>query len=145
MKVAPSYISKAKLLKKIEQRAAERAERINVNKNIDIMDKAIIESQKDNLARFAVRNNCSISFVPKKDVGGTEMRVYENRHLLYRQPDIMGDVSNINSVPITYVERVYKGSADIPSTNVLTTDRMFANQIKENVKNVLNNNLNKKV
>ena len=144
MKVAPSYISKTKLMKKIEQRTAERAKRIVINKNIDTMDKSIIESQKDNLARFADRNQCTISFVPKKDVGGTEMKVYKDKHMLYRQPDMFGEI-NFNKPPIIYVEHIYKGSSDIPSSRVLTTDRNFANQIKENVKNVLNKEFNKKV
>ena len=139
MKVAPSYISKSKLLKKIEKRAEERAQRIIIGENIDVLDKAIIESQKDNLARFADKNRCSIRFVKDADHGGnTVMKVYEDKHVLYRPYNPLDEFGTSSRLAIPYVENMYRGSAEIPSSRVLTTDKIFASQIKESARNVLN-------
>ncbi|MCR5266647.1 MAG: hypothetical protein K6E29_08675 [Cyanobacteria bacterium RUI128] len=139
MKVAPSYVSRSRLLKKIEQRAAERAERIHINENVDIMDKAIIEAQSDNLARYASRHNCSMRFVPDKN-NNTVMKVYEDKNVLYRPFNPLCDTGFSDHLVYPYVENIYKGQASLPSSHVLTTDRMFAQKVKEAVNGVLNAN-----
>ena len=147
MEVAPSYVSKTKLLKKIERRAAERAKRIQIDKNVDTLDKTLLGFQTDGLARFADRHQCTLRFVPDTKGSGTVVKVYKDKHVLYRQPDIMGDFNNMNCPPITYVEHMYKGSAEIPDNRIRTTDKMYAKSLRQIINDILNpkNCLDKRV
>lgn len=74
MKVAPFFIPKKFLVNQLNKRNAYLAEtRVMIDKNLPKENRDVLNQSRLTLAKFAKRNNCSLSFV--KNESGTQMNV----------------------------------------------------------------------
>ena len=109
MKIAPSYMSKERLLKKAARRAQQRIEdhtRISTAFHPEKYNE--IKDNIDSVARYACRHSLEIEFQPqryKKDA--PKMTVYR-RSVKYVDP--LDGVSD----PYPYLGQDYVGSANLP-------------------------------
>ena len=113
MKLAPSYISKERLLSKIADRNEKRiAEHITVSSAFRPEDSKIIKDNLDSIARFAERKSLNLGFEPSSEnLSTAKMNVYKQSSKLVNTYDgFSPDTSNIMLLPSTD----YVGSAKLP-------------------------------
>ena len=79
MKVAPSYVSKERLIKKAAKRSQDRiAEHITMSSAFKPENSKLINENLDPIARYANRHNLNIEFEPSVDnLGSAKMNVYK--------------------------------------------------------------------
>lgn len=132
MKVAPSYISKERLLKKIAKRNNERiAEHTLVSGAYKPEEAQMIKENLDPIARYAERHRIDLDFEPNIDKAGTtKMNVYK-RNLKFNDYYDGSD-------PIPYLSKDFAGTAIIP--NQMETKGDFLKTIRENAAKILYEN-----
>lgn len=79
MKVAPSYVSKDRLIKKAANRSKERiAEHITMSSAFKPENAKLINENLDPIARYANRHNINVQFEPSvENLGSAKMNVYK--------------------------------------------------------------------
>lgn len=131
MKVAPSYFSREKLLKKVAKRNAERiAEHTTVSSAFKHEDEKLIQESRDSAARYAQRHHLNLEFMPnltnyKKD--GTKVRVYQR---VVRQTTPYD-----GSDPIIYGDQEFLGSTVIPQA--VNNVKDFMKSLRDQVKDII--------
>ena len=132
MKIAPAYISKKTLLKKLNKRNAQTIEEhIKVSQDINPSDAGFIDENKDRLARFAKRNRVLLYFKRGDDLfnNGTLMEVGKS-HCFWHAYG--GDFSN----DLMKVDYLKKGEQVIYPDSV--SPRKTVSEIKDVVRSILN-------
>ena len=135
MKIAPIFISKKTIMKKIANRAEKR-----INKNTAISE-ALSDNQKellnkniDSIARYASKKGALLEFVPAKDLfeGGIQMNVYKKgitvNCLVPHTPFKVTDRFDLSG-KVILDDKVKKGSD-------------FVNGIRANAKSIISNDTN---
>lgn len=131
MKIAPSFISREKLIKKAAKRASERiAEHTTVSSAFQDKEADFIKSNLDSAARYASRHHVNLEFMPnlnnyRKD--GTKVNVY--RRVIRQTQTFDG------SDPIIYGDQEFRGSAIIGQE--INTKKDFMKNLREQVKQIL--------
>ena len=131
MKVAPSYVSKEKLMKKIAKRTERRiAEYTTVSSAFQPNEEKLVKSTLDSASRYAYRKNLNLNFMPnlsnyKKD--GTKVNVYQR---VVRQTHPFD-----GSEPIIYGDQEFRGSAVIPQS--VDNAKDFMKSLRAQVKEIL--------
>jgi hypothetical protein len=132
MKVAPSYISKETLLKKIEKRNLKRiAEYTGISSAFKPEEVEFIKNNIDPIARIAEKNNCYLEFVPGADVLNktAHMNVYKKGYQMIK-PEF-GD--SFISIPTN----THTGVVDLPQN--ITDKESFLKTIKSGIQHILEN------
>lgn len=131
MKIAPSYISKEKLIKKAAKRANERiAEHTTVSSAFQDKEADFIKSNLDSAARYANKHRLNLEFMPnlnnyKKD--GTKVNIYSR---VIRQTE-----SFDGSEPIIYGDQEFRGSVILGQE--LNTKKDFMKSLRDQVKEII--------
>ena len=132
MKIAPSYISKERLLKKIAKRSKERiAEHTVVSSAFKPENSKMIQENLDPIARYAERHKIDIEFEPNiEEAGTTKMNIFKRTVKFMDMHD--------GSDPFIYMDQDFAGSAILPSK--MDNKNEFLKTIRTNAAKILYEN-----
>ena len=90
MKIPQWFVPKRRLLKVANERMQERLQYINIDTTVKSEDKALLDSYKESLARYAQKHNIAVSFKPNtiNNSNTTQIHVYSTSltpHAIKRQ------------------------------------------------------------
>jgi hypothetical protein len=136
MKIAHSFISKEKLMKKIARRNQARiADYTTVSTAFKPEDLKIINDNLDSIARYAERKNLKIDFEPSSEnMRAPKMSVYKQGSQLVNTFDgTSSDASDMLLIPTEHL----MGSAKLPAG--MTDNKEFVDAVKSNAAKFLYN------
>jgi len=130
MKIAPSYISREKLVEKAAKRARRTIEdHTKISTAFQPEKSKIIEENIDSVARYAKRHNIEIEFEPHRGApGSVKMSVYE-RNIKYVEP------FDNSMDPFPYLSTDFAGVAFLPEN--MTDKKEFMDTVRKESAKIL--------
>ena len=119
------FVPKRRLLKVMQERAAERMQYINIDNSVQNCDRELLEGYKESLSRFAQKQGIAIDFRKVQGEDKTQMHIFKTSmtpHAIDRQCHGLW----------YFVTPEYKATVDLPTSSA----NNYFSGLKSTIKNI---------